>query len=150
MSSTMSIQSPDAEVVDKIGGYPFTETPKGRFKSQPEAPSDNQGFAYAKPYIPRDILATDFSDVFNSAGLKMYIHPLWHVELSPTKHAYLQRNGGGDLELHIKTFKINNEKKCMYTESGVKLDMQQTRDMMFCLLQVRGTVLRNEDYQVRT
>ena len=145
----ITIASPDCSENSKKrnAGYEFTVTPKTRrqrnFSSRKLQPRN------AVPHSARIIMATETGDILNSKGHKIFIHPLWHVELSPLTHSYLQRNQAGDLELHIKEFTEKTEKGAIYVESGVKLDIQQTRDLMFCLLQVRPTVLRNEDFKVR-
>ena len=142
---TITISSPDEPLTAKsYDGHEFTTTPKSsRRKQVRPAPLRN-----AVRFQPRFITATNTEEILNSAGSRICIHPLWHMELNPLKHVFLQRNPEGDLELHLKDFTKNEDRNTIYVENGLRLDIQQCRDLMFTLLQVRPTVLRNEDYKV--
>jgi hypothetical protein len=90
----------------------------------------------------------------SSEGCTFENQMLWHLELSPTIHAYLTRY---DLkvQLHIREFtrvRAENADDKVFalrpTHKGVSLDMHQARNLLHVVWPTRQVVWRNELIQV--
>lgn len=84
------------------------------------------------------------SRLVTSCGKELPAKGAWHLELSQTKHIYLERIDNV-LRLAFKEFKFNEKVEAMEsTGFHVKLDQQQTADLIFVLPDIVHATRRSE------
>jgi len=85
--------------------------------------------------------------IISEAGVPLRISGLWHLELSPLRHAYLARFDGA-LSLHIREFANFTNKdgeEVLHPQlRGVFLTQLQTRDLMERVTELYTVTTRNE------
>ena len=91
------------------------------------------------------------NEILSEAGIPLKIAGLWHLELSPLKHAYLARFDG-TLSLHIREFSkyegVNGEEALLPQTRGVFLSQRQTRDLMERVVELFTVTTRDEIIKV--
>jgi len=93
------------------------------------------------------VLAGVKNSITSEAGIPLRISGLWHLELSPLRHAYLARFDGA-LSLHIREFANftgkDGEEALHPQLRGVFLTQLQTRDLMERVTELYTVTTRNE------
>lgn len=101
--------------------------------------------------VARNIDPRSDVPVLSQEGLVIAVDCLWHVQISPSLHAYLGRSpNDGTLQLHIRMLKTSYDGTRLFPEKehGVRLDKQQSRNLMFSLLELRPVILKKDEVQV--
>ena len=104
-----------------------------------------QGIVKGVPGVGLNVDESVQEGLISSQGMRLPYSGLWHLELSPTKHAFLSR--GEELTLYVKDFGAQGD-RLVTARDYVQLDLEQVVDLMFTLDDLLYTVRRNQMREV--
>ena len=89
------------------------------------------------------VVREDQPNLVTSTGRKLPVKGAWHLELSETKHVFLERLDD-TLRLSMKDFVLDGSKGLLASKFSIRIDAQQMANFIFALPDLIKTTRRTE------